>query len=357
MISLLIFILVLSILILVHELGHFVMAKKSGLLVEEFGFGIPPRLIGKKIGETIYSINWLPFGGFVRIHGEGSDETITDPKRAFLNQKKSTKIKILVAGVSMNFLLAVFAFALTYSIDGIPKKLDYILISEVAQESPAWMAGMSVGDKILKINDKETSEDTAFIQELTNSSGKTVTLLIESNNEEKVLEVYSREDPPQGQGPLGIIITDYEIYYPPIYLRPFMGIYYGFRDALIMGFGIAIGVISMIAGLFRGIIPSDVTGPVGIYSLTSQAASYGFTSLVNFVGLLSVNLAILNILPFPALDGGRLLFILLESVLGKKILPKVEAVIHAVGMALLLLLILAITIGDIKKLINFGSIN
>lgn len=350
--SVLVFILVLSVLILVHELGHFIMAKRAGLWVEEFGFGIPPRIFGKKFGETLYSINFLPFGGFVRIHGEGSNEEVTDTKRAFSTQPKKTKAKILVAGVVMNFLLAIIAFSVAYSIDGIPKKLEYILVQEVSENSPAYESGLLAGDKIIEINQKKAVEDGLFIQELKNSAGQNVSLLVDNGQEKKTIEIFSRDNPPEGEGPLGIVITDYEIYFSAWYLRPFFGVYYGFRDAILLAFGIAVGVLTMIVGLFRGIVPSDVAGPVGIYTLTSQAASYGFTSLISFVGLLSVNLAILNILPFPALDGGRLLFIALESVIGKKVLPKVETAIHAVGMALLILLIIAITIGDIRKLVG-----
>ena len=133
--SVIIFILVLSLLILVHELGHFLAARKAGILVEEFGFGLPPRVFGKKVGETIYSINLLPFGGFVRLHGENYEEDIINPKRAFLNSKLSTRTIIITAGVVMNFLLAIVAFAIVYSFTGVPRQTNEVMILEVSKDT------------------------------------------------------------------------------------------------------------------------------------------------------------------------------------------------------------------------------
>jgi len=154
-----------------------------------------------------------------------------------------------------------------------------------------------------------------------------------------------------------VTITSTEIYHPPIWQRPFIGVYYGFREALFWGAAIAVGLTKILTDLTRGIAPKDLAGPVGIFVITSQAASLGFLALINFVGILSVNLAILNAIPFPALDGGRLLFIGIESFLGKKVLPKAEAIIHTIGMIILIFLLLAITANDIKRLISAGGIS
>lgn len=349
LVSILIFFIVLSILILVHEFGHFIMARRAGIWVEEFGFGLPPRLFGKKIGETIYSVNWLPFGGFVRLHGENEIENgDRDIKKAFLSKNKRTRVGIIIAGVVMNFILAVFAFAIVYSFSGIPRDTHNIKVIDISQNSPALSSGLVAGDLIKKVDGKEFGRVDEFIKYVDTKKGKKITI----NTQNKKLTLTPRESPPQGEGPLGVIITTTEIYFPPIWQRPFYGIYYGFKEAVFWGKNIASGLWTMVYGLFRGQIPKDVAGPVGIFTITTEAAKNGILTLINFVGILSVNLAILNILPFPALDGGRLLFIGIESIIGKKIIPKVEATIHTIGMVILLALILLVTIGDIRKLIK-----
>ena len=356
-VSILIFLLVLSILILVHELGHFIVARKSGVKVEEFGFGIPPRLFGKKIGETIYSLNWLPFGGFVRLHGEQDEGEITNPRRAFLNKSKKVKTLIIVAGVVMNFLLAIVAFAIVYSFSGVPRDMGKLKIIDVSPGSPAQVAGIVVGDIITKVGKDVITNSEDFISKTAALKGKRTVFEIQKNAESLTkVTLTPRENPPQGEGPIGVTITSMEIYYPPVWQRPFYGIYYGFKDAVFWGQTIAVGLWGLIAGLFKGQVPQDVSGPVGIFAVTTEAAKSGILTLINFVGILSVNLAILNILPFPALDGGRLLFIGIESVTRRKVSAKIEGTIHNIGMIILLILLLAITIGDIRRMITFGGI-
>src|SRR4030042_1932806 len=270
--SILVFLLVLSILVIAHEAGHYFAAKKAGIWVEEFGFGIPPRIWGKKVGQTIYSINLLPFGGFVRLYGEAREEDVTKPKKAFLSKSKKVRAVVVIAGVVMNFILAVVAFAIVYSFSGIPR-----LTKDV-----------------------------------------------------RVLDISPRDNPPRNEGPLGVIISSTEIYFPPVWQRPFLGIYYGFKEAFFWGKTVINGFVQIFSEIFAGKIPTEVSGPIGIFALTSEAAKVGILTLINFIGILSVNLAILNIAPFPALDGGRLLFIGLEGILGRKVLPKAENMIHAV---------------------------
>lgn len=359
--SILVFLLVLSILVLVHELGHFLVARHFGVMVEEFGFGLPPRLFGKKIGDTFYSVNALPFGGFVRLHGENSEEEITFPKRSFLKKKKITKVAIIVSGVIMNFILAVFAFAVTYSFNGVPQETKNVKIVDISTSSPAQVAGIIVGDIVRSVNKKPITTNSEFISLVDKEKGKKVTLEIERiiNSEKmtKKITLTPREKPPEGEGPLGVVISNTEIYYPPVLLRPFYGIYYGFKDAVFWGKNVISGFYGIFTSLFKGKVPQDIAGPVGIFALTSEASKVGIFAVINFIGILSVNLAILNILPFPALDGGRLFFIFLEGVIGKKVLPKVESVIHTVGMIILLALLLAVTAHDIIRLIAAGGIS
>ena len=352
--TILTFLLVLSILVLVHELGHFIVARLAGVWVEEFGFGIPPRIVGKKIGNTIYSINLLPFGGFVRLHGESSDQGIKKPKKAFLNKSKVQRLGILLAGVAMNFLLAVVAFGIVYSLTGVPRESKNVKIVDIAAGSPAQISGLVVGDVVRKVGSEEVETTQEFITLIELEKGNKVQIEIDSG---KKIIVSPRENPPEGEGPLGVAISTMEIYFPPIWQRPFYGAYYGFQDAYFWGREVVGGIGTVLSGLSRGQAPRDLAGPVGIYALTSEVSKFGTLALIHFVGILSVNLAILNILPFPALDGGRVLFVIIETFIGKRITPKVEAAFHTVGMAILLFLLLAITARDIQRLISAGSLS
>jgi len=294
--------------------------------------------------------------------GENTEEGLSKPTRAFMNKSKKARIAIIVAGVVMNVALAIVAFAITYSFTGIPKETQDVKVLEVETGSPAQISGILVGD-IVDVVGKESVESVSeFIELVDEEKGKSVSFLLlrEENGEtiEKKVTVKPRDNPPEGEGPLGVTISTTEIYFPPVWQRPFVGIYYGAKDAVFWGKTIIFGFIDIFANLFKGIKPPQaVSGPVGIFAVTSEAASYGVLSLINFIGILSLNLAILNIIPFPALDGGRLLFIFIEKLVGKKVLPKVEAIIHSVGMIALLALLLAVTVKDIRLLVESGSLS
>lgn len=356
--SILVFILVLSILVIVHELGHFWVAKKNGILVEEFGFGIPPRIWGKKIGETLYSINLLPFGGFVKLYGELTDPEpekgqIVNKDRAFLYKSKKVKIAVVIAGVVMNFILAIVAFGIVYSFTGVPRDTKEVKVLDVVSGSPAQVAKLVSGDVIKKVDGVEVKKVSEFIEIIDSKKGKKIVLELS----DRKVTITPRANPPQGEGPLGVAISSTENYFPPILLRPFYGAYYGFKEAIFWGENVLNGLYSIFSSLLKGSVPKDVSGPVGVFAVTTQAAKVGILSLVNLVGIISVNLAILNIMPFPALDGGRLLFIVIEKIVGRKILPKIESMIHAVGMIILIALIIMITIHDVRRLISAGSIS
>ncbi len=355
--SILIFILVLSILVLVHELGHYWVAKKNGVWVEEFGFGIPPRIFGKKIGETIYSINLLPFGGFVRLHGEMGEEGVTNQNRAFMNKKKRVRFAVIVAGVVMNFILAIVCFAVVYSFSGIPRDTQTVKVLDVSSGTPSQTSGILAGDIIKSVDGTSVKSADEFISLVDSKKGKKVVFEVERDSQTLKVSTTPRENPPEGEGPLGVIITNTEIYFPPVWQRPFYGIYYGFKEAIFWGETVIMGFASLFQNLFRGNVPQDIAGPVGIFAITSQAAKTGALSVINFIGILSVNLAILNILPIPALDGGRLLFIALEGIFGRKVLPKIESALHSVGFILLILLLVAVTIHDVRRVVTAGGIS
>ena len=358
LVTIIIFVVLLSILVLVHELGHFLVARRAGVLVEEFGFGLPPRLYGKKIGETIYSINALPIGGFVRLHVENDEETIIDPKRAFLKKSRKVRSVIVLAGVFMNFLLGIFAFSSVYTYTGIPTltQTGKVEVIGVMEGSPAESAKLEVGDVVKTIDGSGVSTVSEFIETVDSKNGKEVLLGIERGEENLDIKVTPRVDPPEGEGALGISISSTSVTYtfPPLWQRPFIGIYHGFQDAIFWGGLILTGLGSMIQNLFSGVIPKDVAGPAGLLALTSEVSKQGIIPLINWMGIISINLAILNVVPFPALDGGRLLFIGIEGIFGRRIVPRVESWIHAAGLALLVLLLLAVTIREVRMIIQLG---
>lgn len=356
--SILVFLLVLSVLVLVHEFGHFIAARRAGILVEEFGFGLPPRLIGKKIGETIYSLNLFPFGGFVRLHGEDDPESITAPGRAYLNKSKKVRAVIVVSGVLMNFLLSIFTFSIVYTFTGIPRESANVKIIDVRAGSPAQIAGILVGSIVREVEGVSIKSSNDFVNEVEKRVGQKTKILIEEKVADVVttreISIIPREVPPENEGPLGVTITATEIYFPRVWQRPFYGIYYGFKESIFWGQTIVQGFVKIFKDLTLGILPKDVAGPIGIYAITSQAATLGTLAVINFIGILSVNLAILNILPIPALDGGRLLFIGIESIFGRKIVPKVESALHTIGLVILVMLLILISFREVRIISQVG---
>ncbi len=344
--DLIIFIVALSILVLVHEFGHFFAARKTGVKVEEFGLGLPPRIIGKKIGDTIYSINWLPIGGFCKLYGEDGDGK---GGVAFNNKNPWQKLIIVLGGVLMNLVLAIVIFSVVYTILGVPKETDQVKVIGIAKDSPAEKVGLKENDVILKVGDKEIKKSEELTSEVAKYKGKNINLVI---NEGSVVEVEVRENPPEGEGSIGIAISNTEMVKVPWY-QFYKGIGAGFKEAYFWGEIIVNGVFKMIGGLFMGQVPKDVSGPIGMYEATSSMKeNQGFLAVIHFFGIVSVNLAVVNMLPFPALDGGRILFVMYEIIFKKKANQKLEMVANNVGMILLLGLILLITIGDIGRVLK-----
>jgi len=350
--SLLIFIIILPVLILVHEFGHFLAAKLNGIKVEEFGFGYPPRLFFKKIGETIYSLNWLPFGGFVRLFGEEEIEKKGKKSpRAFYSKSIWQKTVVITAGVVGNILLGILCFAFVYTKMGIPTKLDYVKVEGVSPDSPAAEAGIQTGDQIVSINGQKVSALDQFSQLVAENKGKNISLgVVLPDGQNKDYSLTPRENPPAGDGAIGVLISDTGSVFYPWWQMPFRGICYGIKEAVLWGEAIIMGLGLTVKQLFSGIAP-EVTGPVGIYQLTSQVAKEGSLTLIEFVGVLSINFGILNILPIPALDGGHLLFVFVSPLIKKeKKRAKIEAAINMAGMAFLVTLMLLITAHDLLRL-------
>lgn len=363
-ITIIVFVIILGILIFVHELGHFIAAKKMGVRVEEFGFGFPPRIFGVKRGETTYSLNWIPIGGFVKMTGQ-SDFEVSDhgqakaDPRSFVSQKPWRRVIILCAGVAMNFLLAAVLLSIGFMI-GLPSAVgdnlpagartteQRIQILSATPDSPAAAAEFLAGDTILTL-DEVSPESVAWVQDyVSDHAGQTVAVKIERGSEIIEKEVTPRLESPSGEGPLGITLAETARVSFPWY----QAIWQGFKATGDLTVQIVVAFGNLIGALFTsGQVSGDVAGPIGIAVLTGQVTKLGFVYVLQFTALLSINLAIINILPFPALDGGHLLFLLIEKIRGGKTLKqaKVENIIHLVGFAFLLLLIALVTYRDIGK--------
>ncbi len=367
--NIIIFFAVLVILILVHEFGHFFVAKKSGIRVDEFGIGLPPKIYGKKIGETEYTINWLPIGGFVRIWGENpTDEDYTDDpsnEQSFVNKPRHIQAAVLVAGVTMNILFAFVLYVAAYMI-GMPTAVyegdnltDFdnvrLLITSVIPDTPATDI-LKSSDEILSLS----TESSTLLTKSTLTAEEVSKFISTSNGDDVTFDVLRRGKPesvtvkPQ-QGVIssepekfatGFSMTQVGIKQLPVHMAIYEGAirtYYSLKD-------ITIGLAGLVSGMFKGTSDfSQITGPVGIVGLVGDAAALGFTWLLTFAAFISLNLAVINLLPFPALDGGRLIFVGIESITRKPIKPIIATRLNQFGMIALLTLMVVVTVNDILK--------
>lgn len=349
-VSILAFIGVLLIVVVSHELGHFATAKWSGVKVEEFGIGYPPRLFGIKRGETTYSVNLIPLGGFTKMSGE------EDPKaeRSLASKSAATRLLVLSAGSIMNaivpFVLLAIAFMAPHEV-----ATAKIVVDEVAANSPAEQAGIVAGDTILKVNGHtvQNNGDVAYYIEM--YLGVEITMTIQHvDGTQQLVEVTPRWRPPADQGAVGIATTNQDLVVKSV-SEPFwraipLGAVQAVENMVIFK--------NSILSLFIGNASiSGVTGPVGIAQISGEVARAGWYTFLQWTALLSLNLAIVNILPLPALDGGRIAFVILEWLRrGKRISPRTEGMVHAIGFMLLLALILAITFQDIVHIAQSGSV-
>jgi regulator of sigma E protease len=366
-----IFILILGVLIFVHELGHYLVAIRNGIKAEEFGFGFPPRIFGavkdEKTGKykfvlggkhiesknTIFSFNWIPLGGFVRIKGENGDSKSTD---SFASKSAWIRVKVLAAGVTMNFILAWFLLAVVFN-QGAPQAIGdddkvkdaRVQISQVVKGSPAEMAGISIGDEVEKICniDKSNCKNISRVEELKSfidgQKGQETIFFVNRGGENLALSGVPRINPPEGEGAIGVQLTRTAIISYPWYEALGKG--------LMTVFDLTWLIVTTLGGLlvklFTGAKSSiDVAGPIGIAFMTKQVAALGWVYLLQFTAILSINLAIINAFPFPALDGGRIMFILIEKIKGSPVSQKFEQIMHTAGFSLLILLMVVVTFHD-----------
>lgn len=361
--TIIIFILILSFLVLIHELGHFLTAKKFGIKVEEFGMGYPPKALTlhKDKGGTEYTLNWLPFGGFVRMFGE--DGSLTSEGKgtqgkAFFDKPVWQRMIVIIAGVTVNFIFGVIAFATIYSIMGIPTMIDGVKINQVATGSPADVSGLQIGDIITHIQTEEVQfpvQDSAgFIAAAQQLAGETAVVQFERGDQVQTTEVYVRtkEEVPADQGSIGVVINDFELQRYPTWQMPFRGAVVGLQSAVEFGVLLLKSLGTMVANIFtQGKLPVEVAGPVGIVHMAQKEGilTSGWLDRLNFAAILSINLAIINLIPFPALDGGRFIFLIYEGIRRKRINPKIEHYANFAGFLLLISMIVAVSARDISR--------
>jgi len=365
--SILLFFLVLFVLILVHEWGHFIVAKKTGMRVDEFGIGLPPKLFGIKKGETEYTFNALPIGGFVRIWGENYEDKATlteaqelDKARSFSARPRWAQALVLIAGVTMNILFAWFLFSLTFML-GVPTAVDettagdsaQLYIANVLPDSPA--ADLPVGSVVneVTVGDETIANPTPseFTQLVSANDAEPVSLTYTYSGEVSSVELLPAQnvipDQPE-QFAVGVSLTLVESISQPFFTAILNGLY-ATGNGLV---AITNGLYGLISQAFVGEADfSQVAGPVGIVGMVGDAAAFGLTALLTFTAVISLNLAVINLLPFPALDGGRLVFVAIESIT-KKAIPAVWAGrLNLIGFGILMLLMIAVTYNDIIRLL------
>lgn len=370
--TILIFILILGFLVFIHEFGHFLMAKRAGITVEEFGFGLPPRIWGKKIGETLYSINWLPLGGFVKLLGEDPTDKRREQPDSFYVKSLASRTSVILAGVFMNFLFGVVLFYIILAFLGFrfefPLLIDHqfrfakqdnqVVVVGVEKQSPAELAGLKAGDVILTINDQKIENIPQLQKTVAENKGKQIAIAIREVGSTGIREIKTtpRVSPPAG-GPLGINLGELAVLN-----------YQSLGQKIFAGFSQSINIIEYSGKIFGRLITaaisqgsaaplaSGVAGPVGIAQLTQEVVALGLVPTLQFAALLSLNLAVLNVLPLPALDGGRLLFLGIEAVIRRKVYPQVEKWVHTAGLFLLILLIVLVTYNDILRIFSGGAL-
>lgn len=388
LLTLLVFLLILSVLVLIHEAGHYFVAKKLGIKVEEFGFGLPPRLWGKKKGETIYSLNWLPIGGFVKLYGEDEagagrielkkkdEKKKGDEKRAFYARPLWQRGAVVVAGIVMNTLLAVVIYYAFLGISNFKTELPLIgnhtfflvnqkhtsqvIISEVSKNSPAAKAGVKEFSKVLQLNGQPVTNLDVFSQTVKANKGKEITLEwqdVKTNKQFKATMI-PRMNPPKNEGALGVAFFPVDtviLSYDTPTQKAFSGFIHP-ANLMVYNFSVMKSLFD-ISVKEKSVEPlsQGVSGPVGIYSLVGTIidipdAKERTLQILNLAGILSISLAFFNVLPIPGLDGGRLFFIIIEAVTRKKVDPKIEGYAHGIGMLLLIALIILITFKDIMQL-------
>lgn len=349
-------------LMIIHELGHFVFAKKFGVEVEEFGLGLPPRIIGKKIGGTVYSLNLLPIGAFVKIKGEDGENNDPD---SFSQKPIWQRAIILFAGVASFWVVSFIIFSILFFV-GVPTAIhdeideDFsgrvigsprIMLVEIREDSPAEKAGLKMGDRITfleKEDDRKEPEKVGEFKDFVNSyKGEEIVLGVQRGSDLFDVSLVPRVSPPQGEGSLGVALTRVGVLSYPWYESPLRAL----ETCVITTYSIIEGLSTVFLRLVRGEpTEASVMGPVGIGGMISDQFDLGMNYFLQFIAIISLYLALFNFLPIPALDGGRLLFLGIEKVKGSSINKKIEQSVNGIFFLLLIGLMILVTVSDISKI-------
>ncbi len=337
------FLVMFSLLVFVHEGGHFIFAKLFGVKVEEFGFGYPPRLWGKKIKGTLYSINLIPFGGFARLKGEEGEVSGVSDADSFAVQSAWKRALVISGGVLGNFILAWILLTLLFTF-GNPTLADKVRVDLVNADSPAAQVGIKAGDYILSFEGEEVETADELVSLIVENKGKLSVLEVERGGEIQQVSAVPRADPPEGEGPLGFVISNAVEYQKTAFWKaPFTA----FVEVTKTIGQMVRFVFRLVEDLFRG-KEVLIGGPVAIFAVTETYASYGLEVFMQFIAFLSMNLIVINLVPIPVLDGGRLLFIAIETVRGRKISPQTERFVNSLGLAFIVILMILISIKDVQ---------
>jgi regulator of sigma E protease len=344
-VTIIIFLLILGLLIFVHELGHYVSARMVGVKVEEFGIGYPPRIFGIRRGETLYSLNIIPLGGFCKLLGEENPE---EP-RSLASKGKLARLFVLGSGSFMNAVLPIVLLTIAFMI---PRQVAVgeVLIEEVAPNSPAAEVGLGSGDTIVSINGNEVRNIGEVIYETHLSLGEQTAIeILGDDGSLRNVDLVPRWDPPEGEGPMGVALSLTNVYE--------VSESYPFWEAVPKSASTLVQTFELLRNEVRSWFAQggapEVGGPVAIFQLTGEANEAGPSYLLQFAAFLSLNLAIINLFPLPALDGGRIVFVFLEIARrGKRVSPRTEAMVHLVGFIMLITLMVVITYADILRVIR-----
>ncbi|MCF0154728.1 MAG: RIP metalloprotease RseP [Veillonella sp.] len=339
MITLLATVFVFGMIVLIHELGHFITAKWSGMRVDEFAIGFGPKLIGIQKGETLYSIRLIPLGGFNRIAGMSPEEELDD--RSFLNKPVWKRFIVIAAGATFNFLLAIVLFFIVFAGVGTQKISTEATIGHIAPGSPAAMAHLELHDKITLINGQPVTQWADIGDRLQGTAHHAIDITVERDGQSVTTTVIPNDD--KGRAIIGI---NPETYYES------MSIGQAAQMAVLQTGAVIYGMVDGLVQMIAHAQGENLSGPVGVAQMAGQVASVGFVPLLMFTALLSINLGVINLFPLPVLDGGHLVLLLIEGITGKKLPPKALQYVQLAGVALLLLLFLYATTQDVTRLIH-----
>jgi len=349
LITIVVFVVLLIVLILTHEIGHFAAAKMSKVKVEEVDLCLPPRIWSIKYGETIYSINWIPFGGFTRLLGEEDPST----PGSLASKSIGTRFFVLVSGSLLNILLPIVLFTVSFMIPH-DVTIENVLIKEVAAGSPAQTAGIQAGDRIVEVNGHTIKNRADLSYQIQLNLGNNTAMVIQKPDASRqVLSLTPRWVPPQGQGATGVVLTSSDMT-TAVESMPF---WQALPTSVVHSWEILILFKNEVMSWFVRSTAPQLAGPIAIAQLTGEVIKAGISPLLEFAALISFNLGIFNLLPIPGLDGGRLVFVLLEwARRGKRISPQKEGMVHMIGFLAMILLILVISYFDVARIIRGESL-